>query len=74
MNARLNRLRIVAFLLALAICTICLTADLARWRVDGLILVAIGAWLVMVGLCVTDMEPDPDPNAHTSLDDREHHA
>ena len=72
MNRRLRRTRAVAFLIFLALCVTCVTSDVVRWRADGLILIAIAAWIGMAVLCATDIEDEPDPRAHTSLDDREH--
>lgn len=63
--------RYVMFWLAFVACATCIGIDLAHFRVDGWACLALVAWFVMVGAICTDVEPDPDPGARTSLDERD---
>lgn len=63
--------RHAVFWLAFLACATFVGIDIIRFRVDGWACLALVAWFVMVGAICTDVEPDPDPGARTSLDERD---
>ena len=69
--AAVRRLRQIVFWVAFVACATFVGIDLVRLRVDGWACLALVTWFVMVGAICTDVEPDPDPGARTSLDERD---